>query len=171
MNIYLVGYMGSGKSTIGKLLAHKLNFAHLDLDDYFEEVYKISVLNFFNKYDEAAFRGIETKLLEKTFDLENYVISTGGGTPCFNNNMQLINERGFSVYINMHPKSLFIRLKNAKRPRPRTYLLDDESLMKRIDDDMLIREKFYKQASVEIKGENADIDALVELVSKNFSAS
>jgi len=168
MNIYLIGYMGSGKSTIGKLLAQRLNFAHLDLDDYFEETYKISVLNFFDKYDEAAFRGIETQLLKKTFDLENYVISTGGGTPCFNNNMPLINERGVSVYINMHPKSLFIRLKNAKRPRPRTFLLDDEALIKRIDDDMLVREKFYKQASVEIKGENADIDALVELVSKNF---
>jgi len=171
MNIYLVGYMGSGKSTIGKLLAHRLNFAQLDLDDYFEETYKISVMNFFAKYDEAAFRGIETKLLEQTFGLENYVISTGGGTPCFNNNMELINENGVSVYIRMHPKSLFTRLKNAKRPRPRTFLLDDESLISRIDEDMLVREKFYKQASIEIKGENADINTLVELVSKYLSTS
>lgn len=171
MNIYLVGYMGSGKSTIGKQLAQRLDFAHLDLDDYFEETYKISVLNFFDKYDETAFRGIETKLLEKTFDLENYVISTGGGTPCFNNNMELINEHGFSVYIRMHPKSLFIRLKNAKRPRPRTFLLDDEALIKRIDDDMLVRERFYEQAKLVIKGENADIDELVEVLSENFPTS
>jgi len=171
MNIYLVGYMGSGKSTIGKLLAHKLNYVHLDLDDYFEETYKISVLKFFDKYDESAFRGIETKLLEKTFGLENYVISTGGGTPCFNNNMQLINEHGFSVYIRMHPKSLFIRLKNAKRPRPRTFMLDDEALIKRIDDDMLVREKFYEQAKLVIKGEDADIDKLIELLSEYFPAS
>ena len=162
MNIYLVGYMGSGKSTVGKRLAHKLNFTHLDLDDFFEESYKISVINFFRKYDEAAFRKIESNMLKKNLGLNHHVTSTGGGTPCFNNNMDWIKQHGFSVYIQMHPHSLFTRLKHAKRLRPRTSFLNDEELKKRITDDLLTREKFYLQADLTIKGENIDIDALAE---------
>jgi len=163
--------MGSGKSTIGRQLARKLGFSHLDLDDYFEETYKVSIMHFFQKYDEKAFRNIETKMLKHTLDLHNFVVSTGGGTPCFNNNMDLINSAGFSVYIQMHSKSLFTRLKNAKRPRPRTSFLDDSSLMQRISDDLTIREEFYKQARLTIKGESPNIDFLVGEVLKYLNPS
>lgn len=171
MNIYLVGYMGSGKSTIGRQLAGKLNYTHLDLDDFFEETYRISIMDFFMKYDESAFRNIETRLLEKTFDFTCHVISTGGGTPCFHNNMSLINRLGLSVYIRMHPKSLFDRLKHAKRPRPRTASLDDDALMSRILDDMLVREDYYNQAHIAVKGESVDMQNLTGLVKERFSAS
>ncbi len=169
MNTYLIGYMGSGKSTVGKRLAHKLNSTHLDLDDFFEENYKISVINFFRKYDEATFRKIESSMLKKTLDLHDHVISTGGGTPCFNKNMDLIKAHGFSVYIQMHPHSLFTRLKHAKRLRPRTSFLNDDDLQKRIADDLLIREKFYLQADFTVKGENIDIDALAVEVRNKMS--
>jgi shikimate kinase len=160
MNIYLVGYMGSGKSTVGKRLARLLNKEHLDLDDYFEEAYKISVINFFNKYDEAAFRKIETELLYQTESLTNHIISTGGGTPCFNQNMNWINAHGLSVYIQMHQRSLFDRLKHARRPRPRTSNLNDDELNERINTDMLVREPFYLQAHICTKGESIDIEKL-----------
>jgi shikimate kinase len=165
MNIYLVGYMGSGKSTIGRQLSRKLNYIHLDLDDFFEENYRISIMDFFEKYDEATFRKIETILLKKTLDFQDHVISTGGGTPCFNDNMNLINQNGISVYIRMNPVSLFNRLKNAKRPRPRTAFLDDEALITRIEEDLNVRREFYEQARLTIKGESIDIDALVSLLS------
>lgn len=173
MNIYLVGYMGSGKSTIGKLLSAKLNFSHLDLDDYFEETYRISIMNFFKKYDELAFRKLETGMLEKTLSFESYIISTGGGTPCFNNNMDFINAHGLSVYIQMQPQSLFQRLKHAKRPRPRTTYLDDDALKQRIFEDMQVREKYYQQAHIRVKGEDIDIDNLAAdiLTALNPSAS
>jgi shikimate kinase len=122
------------------------------------------VINFFGKYDEAAFRNIETNMLKKTLDLSKHVISTGGGTPCFNNNMDLIKKHGFSVYIQMHPHSLFVRLKHAKRLRPRTSFLNDDDLRKRITDDLELREKFYLQADFDIKGENIDIDKLAEVL-------
>lgn len=169
MNIYLVGYMGSGKSTVGKRLAQMLNIEHLDLDDYFEEAYKISVINFFNKYDEAAFRKIETELLYKTQNLKNHIISTGGGTPCFNQNMNWINDHGISVYIQMHPRSLFDRLKQARRPRPRTSNLDDEALNKRIEADMLVREPFYLQAHICTKGESIDIEKLAGELARHIA--
>jgi shikimate kinase len=103
-------------------------------------------------------------MLKKTLDLSKHVISTGGGTPCFNNNMDLIKKHGFSVYIQMHPHSLFVRLKHAKRLRPRTSFLNDDDLRKRITDDLELREKFYLQADFDIKGENIDIDKLAEVL-------
>jgi shikimate kinase len=170
MNIYLVGYMGSGKSTVGKLLSAKIGFSHLDLDDFFEETYKISIMDFFKKYDEGTFRKLETGMLQKTLSLDNHIISTGGGTPCFNDNMEFINANGLSVYIQMQPESLHQRLKHARRPRPRTTYLDDDALMQRILDDMLVREKYYLQAHITVKGENIDVDALAEKISAELNS-
>ena len=162
MNVYLVGYMGSGKSTVGRRLAQILNYEHLDLDDFFEKTYKISVIDFFNKYDETSFRKIESILLKQTINLSNHVISTGGGTPCFNDNMSMINVHGVSVYIKMHHKSLFDRLKNTKKPRPRTSNLDDDALNNRILEDMKIREQYYLQAMIHTKGESIDVQKLAQ---------
>jgi shikimate kinase len=164
MRIFLVGYMGCGKTTVGRQLAKLLNYAHLDLDVLFEAEYKITIADFFKKYDEIAFRKIEHQLLLSTFNLENHVISTGGGTPCFFNNMDLINQHGISVYIKMHPKSLFFRLLNSKRTRPLTSGLDEVSLLKSIEEKLAKRETFYNQAQIIVKGEDIDVAALVRIL-------
>ena len=156
--------MGSGKSTVGKQLAKMLDLEHIDLDWFFEETYKISINSFFNKYDENAFRNIEHQLVKKTESLTNCVISTGGGTPCFHGNMELINNCGLSVYICMKPESLFVRLKNSKRARPRISNLSDEDLMQRILNDLDQREKFYQMAKLEVGGEDIDVGELAEKV-------
>jgi shikimate kinase len=172
MNVYLIGYMGSGKTTVGRGLARKLGYTHLDLDDFFEQSYKITVTDFFSKYDEQAFRAIESTLLKKTPELKNHIISTGGGTPCFFDNMDIINENGLSVYLKMSPKSLFDRLKKAKRPRPRIQNLSGERLYNRIIQDLQSRETYYNRAQVIVKGESIDLDTLAEkisFISKSFS--
>jgi shikimate kinase len=156
--------MGSGKSTIGKKLAAELEMEHIDLDWFFEETYKISVHHFFNKYDESAFRRIENQLVKNTSALNNCVISTGGGTPCFYGNMDIINQNGISVYICMQPDSLFERLKNSKRNRPRISHLSDNDLRKRIDDDLKVREQYYKMAQLEVKGEEIDVAVLADKI-------
>lgn len=171
MRIYLLGYMGSGKSTVCRQLAKMLNFEHVDLDVLFEEEYKITIFDFFAKYDEDAFRLIEHNILQKTFNLENHVISTGGGTPCFYDNIDLINRNGISVYIKMHPKSLFFRLLNSKRTRPLTSGLDEVSLMKSIEEKLADREKFYNQAQIIIKGEDIDVPALSAIIKQHPSFS
>ncbi|HPE34085.1 MAG TPA: shikimate kinase [Bacteroidales bacterium] len=170
-NVYLIGYMGSGKSTAGKQLARILDYTFLDIDRHFEETFRITVMDFFQKYDEQAFRILERKLLQDTFQLNNYVISTGGGTACFQDNIKLINQNGISVYISMHPDSLFTRLKNAKRPRPRIILLNDEQLKSQIDKDMLQREQIYQLAHVKVKGENLDVMALARLIAPKLGIS
>ena len=92
MRIYLVGYMASGKSNLGQILAEKLGYAFVDLDYLFEERFRIRVLDFFEKYDEKGFRTIEQSLLHETTGWDNMVIATGGGTPCFFDNMDVISK-------------------------------------------------------------------------------
>jgi len=156
--------MGSGKSTVGKQLAKLLDLAHVDLDWFFEETYKISINDFFNKYDENAFRNIEHQLVKKTENLTNCIISTGGGTPCFHGNMDLINSFGITVYIKMQADSLFVRLKNSKRSRPRISQLTDEDLMNRINNDLKVREAYYLKANLEFRGEDIDVSDLAKKV-------
>lgn len=170
-NVYLIGYMGSGKSTAGKQLARLLDYSFIDLDHAFEETYRISIINFFQKYDEEAFRAIERVLLQSTFSLERHVISTGGGTACYKDNIQLINQHGLSVYIQMHPDSLFVRLKNAKRPRPRISNLNDAELKVQIDLDMKQRDCFYNLAHYHVKGESLDFRALADLIAPALGIS
>lgn len=171
MNIYLIGYMGSGKSTVGRQLARLLNYSHIDLDNLFEEAYRISIMDFYRKYDEEAFRIIERKLLQQTFSLKDHVISTGGGTACFFDNIELINSNGISVYIMMHEKSLFHRLKNSRRPRPLTANMNDEKLEKLIIEDMSRRRPFYNRARFRVKGEDLNPEELVNMLTPVINPS
>lgn len=164
MNVYLTGYMGSGKTTAGRRLAAKIGYEHLDIDALFESTYRISVLDFFERYDEAAFRKIEAQLISHTFALKRLVVSLGGGAASYADNMERINRHGLSVYLRMAPESLFVRLKNAKRPRPRIAGLDENQLKIRIADDLQVRSPFYEQARLIVKGENLDVDALAEQI-------
>lgn len=164
MRIYLIGYMGSGKTTVGKQLAKLLNYDFLDLDNHFEEKYNISISDFFEKYDENAFRLIELKLLKESFVMDRVVISTGGGLPCFSNNMEMMKENGITVYLNMTTKALKNRLGNAKRVRPLIAGLNENELEKYIADSLNQRKPFYLKADITINGLNCDIPQLVALI-------
>ena len=156
--------MGSGKTTVGKKLARKLGFQFIDLDDMIERKYKIEVREFFQKYDEKSFRKVEHDTLKLTFQLSDAVIATGGGAPCFFNNMELINQNGISVYIEMSNLSLFHRLSNSKRPRPLVKNKSQEELKQFIKVHLEERLPYYSRAQMTIKGENLDMDNLVEKV-------
>ena len=164
MRIILVGFPGSGKSSVGKKLAAKLGCDFVDLDDAFEEVYHVSIPDFFAKYSEPAFRSCERKVLLDKLQLDNIVISSGGGTPCFADNMAIMKQFGIVVYIKMAPASLFDRLIHAKRPRPLVQNKTPEELRAYIDTTLTLREPVYQQAHLTVKGESIDIEALCEKV-------
>ena len=170
MRIVLVGYMGSGKSTLGKKLASKLRFSFYDTDQIIEEQYKISIYNFFEKYEEDVFRKIEYDVLKNALIHNNAVISTGGGTPCFRNNMDIINKNSYSVYIKMHIDSIETRLINSKKSRPLLKDISQTNLKAFIEKQLLEREKYYNQANLIIKGEKLDINYLIESL-KNHGLS
>ena len=118
MKYYLVGYMYCGKSTFGRRLAEAKGMDYLDLDRAFEARYHYTVPMFFQRFGEAAFRTLETQMLHSTADLDNVVIATGGGTPCYGDNMDFILAHGTAVYLQMPVDALVERALRSRNPRP-----------------------------------------------------
>lgn len=156
--------MGVGKSTVGKKLANHLGYEFIDLDDIFEQKYKISIDSFFNKYDEELFRKMEHEMLLETFSKQNAVISTGGGTPCFHNAMEKINSTGLSIYIKMTPSAIAHRLFTSKRKRPLVEGIPKEELKNFIKDKLKDRETIYKQARLHIDGIDVNVLELATII-------
>lgn len=166
MRIYLVGYMGAGKSTTSKRLAHQLGWEAYDTDRLFEARYKISINDFFHKYDAELYRKLETQILHETLQFDNAVIATGGGTPCFNGNMAWMNQHGFTVFLKISPESAIVRLSQSKVKRPILIDKSSEELAEFIKKNYTERLPFYEQAQLTFKGENCDVEALATLIPK-----
>ncbi len=168
MRIYLVGYMGAGKSTTSKRLANKLGWEAYDTDRLFEERFKISINDFFHKYDANLYRKLETQILHDTLKYDNAVIATGGGTPCFNNNMEWMNQHGFTIFLRVSPQSAISRLSQSKvKPKVKRPILIDktqEELAEFIMKNYAERLPFYEQAQLTFKGEDCDVEQLATLI-------
>ena len=150
--------MGCGKSTFGKRLARQMDFDFIDLDKLFEETYKICISNFFAKYGEEMFRKIEHELLIKTIDNQNAVISCGGGTPCYFDNMDLMNAAGLTIYLRLSPPALVNRLENSRKERPLLQKLPGIDLLEKITAHLHQREAFYLKSQMELDGLSVDIE-------------
>jgi len=162
--------MGAGKSTVGKRLAAVLNYHFLDLDDDFEESYKISISSFFKKYDEKLFRKLEYQKLLDSLTKQNTVISTGGGTPCFFDSMDMMNANGLTVYLKMSPEGIASRLKAAKKKRPLVQSMKDEELLEFIKNKLEERKGFYEKASITIDAINLNVKELSEQIQKELAS-
>ncbi len=158
--------MGCGKTTIGKKLAKKLGYKFIDLDQKIESTYKIPISSIFEKYDEKGFRNLEQKVLKETFVLENTVISTGGGTPCFFDNMELILQEGLVIYIDLPPKTIIQRLSNAKKVRPLLKNKTEKERSEFIQNQLKERAPYYQKAHIRISGINIDIHHILEEVQR-----
>lgn len=167
--IVLVGFPGSGKSTIGKKIASKLHYDFYDLDEVFEHNYHISIENFFEKYDENAFRICERILMSELLRKENCVISTGGGTPCFFDTMDNIIESSISVYIKLSHKSLVYRLLNSHKVRPLIKNKSEEELMRFVEEQMSQREGYYLRSHFIFNGESIDIVQVINTLKEHCS--
>ena len=160
--IILVGFPGSGKSTVGKRLAARLSLPFYDTDVYFSQKYHISIPDFFSKYGEDFFRICENSVLKELLQFPPCVISVGGGTPCHLNSMELMNASAVTVYLKLSQKSLFERLSHSKKERPLIVGKSPEVLMAYIEETLPQREVFYSQAQICVKGENMNVATLVE---------
>ena len=164
MRIYLIGFMGCGKSSFGKRLARKLEYSFLDLDDAVEAESGLTVPELFAREGEAAFRELEKKVLHKTLEISEGVIATGGGTPCFYDNMEFMKAAGKTVYLKMSPLSLAHRLEFARRERPMVSGYKGEELLEIVKTRLKERENYYLQAHCIIKGETVKPDQVISLV-------
>ena len=164
--IYLVGYMGAGKTTTARRLAQRLGWDVVDTDDLFEEKYKISVCDFFNKYDEDLYRKLEAEVLKSTESMEHVVISTGGGTACYFDNMNWMNQHGATVFLRISQKAVVDRLLHAKRKRPLSIGKSEEELTVFVEQHYTSRLPFYEQARITVKSEDLDLDDLVRQIER-----
>lgn len=146
IRIFLTGYMGAGKTTLGKAFARKLNLPFVDLDWYREERFHKTVGELFVERGEAGFRELEKNMLHEVGAFEDVVISTGGGAPCFFDNMDFMNRNGKTVFLNVHPDVLFRRLRVAKQQRPILQGKQDDELKEFIIRALEKRTPFYSQA-------------------------
>lgn len=155
--------MGSGKSTLGKKLANKLKLQFLDLDQLVEEQERCTVTEIFDNKGEDYFRALETAVLKDSI-LTNtdFVLSLGGGTPCFNNNMELINQAGKSIYLKYNAGILTSRLLAAKQERPLIAGKNEEELKQFVVDLLTQREPFYNQCQLIVEGNNIAADTIVK---------
>ena len=146
VRIFLTGYMGAGKTTLGKAFARKMNVPFVDLDWYIEERFHKTVGELFTERGETGFRELERNMLHEVAEFENVVISTGGGAPCFLYKMDCMKRVGKTVFLEVHPDVLFRRLRIAKQQRPILQGKEDDELKAFIIRALEQRAPFYTQA-------------------------
>ncbi len=150
MRIYLVGFMGSGKSTAGKRLARYAGLQFVDLDKYIEERYCRSVALIFSLEGEEVFRLKERKALEEVSEFNDVVVATGGGTPCFFDNMDLMNRTGFTLFFDPDARSLTARLSVSKTVRPLIQGKSPQELARYVAETLEKRRPYYVKAQFRI---------------------
>jgi len=156
IRIFLIGYMGAGKTTLGKAFARELNIPFVDLDWYIEERYHKTVSELFAERGEGAFRELEKNMLHEVAEFENVVISTGGGTPCFFDNIEYMKQTGITVFLDASPDVLHKRLKVATQSRPILQGKDDEELYRFIIEKLEERMEYYSQAQYIFKADELE---------------
>ena len=162
--IYIIGFMGSGKSTAGKKLASLMGWTFVDLDKNIEEFAGKSIPEIFEQDGESSFRQIEAKILRSLDSLKHTVISTGGGTPCYDDNMEYMLGTGLTLYLKLTPGQLKSRLSKSKGERPLIKDLGSGELLSFIEKKLFDREKWYDRSDIIIEGIDLDVNILYENV-------
>ena len=162
--IFLIGFMGSGKSTLGLKLARQTAYEYVDMDQLIEETAGMTIPGIFKELGETIFRKWERDILLEVCQREQVIISTGGGAPCHSDMMQIMNDHGTSVYIKLAPEVLLKRLLNSKTERPLIQGKTEKELLDFIHQKLGEREAFYNQATHTIDGINLQTGDLISLL-------
>lgn len=161
--------MGCGKSTLGRKLATILNLPFIDLDTFLEEKYFRTIPQIFAEEGEAAFRLKEQKVLHEVSAFDNVIVATGGGAPCFFNNIEVMNNSGFCIFLDVETGSLVNRLTNAKTERPIIKGKSPDELHDFVEGMMLKRRPFYEKARFVLKGSEITPEQVIGLLNSYTS--
>lgn len=163
MIIFLIGMPGSGKSTIGRALARETGYPLIDLDTYIVQKEKISIPQIFKTKGEEYFRAAETGALREIVEKsKNAIVATGGGTPCYNNNMKLMQNAGKTVYLKAGAQTLAQRVEKDVTERPLFSRLKGKKLHEKIVSMLAHRERYYKQAPLILDTDNKTPETLTK---------
>ena len=172
MKLFLVGYMGCGKSTLGKRLAKRANFEFVDMDSLIEQREGAPVADIFHYAGEEYFRKTERAIIEELGDAEgDYVISTGGGVPAWRDNMERMNVIGSTVYLRRTAQQIASRLSpHGRQKRPKLRGLNDEELVEFMTKNMAEREPFYSKATHIIECSSYSDEEIIEIILSKLNA-
>ena len=168
--IFLVGYMCAGKTTIGKSLAIQMNLNYIDTDHFIENRYRKRISEIFAVEGEEHFREIEHRILLEISEYEDIVISTGGGLPCFNDNMTIMNNTGVTVYIEVPDEELAGRLGVSKNVRPVLKSRKGSELVDFVKDNLITRKPVYERAKIRFHVEKRVLKSDIECLAQELEA-
>jgi len=167
--VFLIGFMGSGKTTLGKKLASRLNKKFIDLDQLLVERVGMSIPEYFEQHGEANFRTLESQLLKEQ-TTEDTIVSTGGGSPCFFDNMEWMKQNGLPLYLNLSAKALYDRLRQSNiASRPALKGLQGEDLLAFVTEKLAERAPFYEKATLHVDQINTSIENISILIENHDS--
>jgi shikimate kinase len=167
--VYIIGFMGSGKSVAGKKLAARLNWSFVDIDRKIEEKAGKTISRIFSEDGEETFRIMEADVLKSMASASKTVISTGGGAPCFGNNMDFMLETGVTIYLKRTPGQLRKRLAESSHERPLLINITDDRLLDFIREKLACREKWYKKAVITVCDLKINYTSLLSLVKEKLN--
>ena len=163
-NIILIGFMGSGKTTLGRKIARQLGLEFLDADEEIQKQLGLSIATIFDQHGELHFRELERTWITHFPVQFKGVISVGGGLPCYRDNIKLLRDLGFVIYLERTPKELFQRLTKAKKQRPLLAELNEEEMLDFIENKIHERQDFYQQADWTPTREEQDVRTITEKI-------
>lgn len=148
--VFLIGYMGSGKSSLGRQLAREMKREFIDLDKYIEERFHATIRQIFDRHGETEFRKIERNIIHEVAEFENIIIACGGGTPCHYDNMDYMLSHGLTIYLNVSPEILALRLSlpGSRTKRPLIAGKTDEELLGFVQNELEKRLPYYTRAEI-----------------------
>lgn len=168
MTIFIIGYMASGKTTFGKALARRAGMQHIDLDFYIEQRFHCTVRDIFAQKGEAEFRRIESNLLREVGEMDDVVISCGGGTPCIGDNMDYMNSRGLTLCLKASDEVIADRILKAGNKRPLMAGKSRDEILATLKSHMEARAPYYDRAQIFISGDRLENKSQIAESVDNF---
>ncbi len=160
--------MGCGKSTMGRAVSELTGVPFIDLDNYIEKRYHLTVKEIFAQRGEAGFRDVERRMLQEVADFEDVIVACGGGTPCFFDNMEYMSAHGTTVFLNTPIERLHSRLMRGRHKRPLIANKSDEELLEFIKEALAGRMEYYSKAQIEFSSERLESKMEIENTAREF---
>ena len=156
--VFLIGYMGCGKTTLGEVLARQLGYRFIDLDEFIEERQGMTVVQIFDELGEKRFRELETEALGEVASMTDVIVSCGGGTPCHGDNMAMMNQAGTTVWLTTSPERITARLllPEQKCKRPKINTLPDDEVLPLVEKELQARTPYYSRSQLQF--DSTDIE-------------
>ena len=170
--VFLIGYMGCGKTTLGEALAQELGISYIDLDEFIERQCDSDILKIFDEKGEKHFREIEADALREVAGMTDVIVGCGGGTPCYGHNMELMNAAGITVWLITSPKRITARLllPEQKCKRPKIVDLPDDEILPLVEKELFVREPYYSQAHMQFDSTDIETTEATERTARRLAS-